>query len=121
MSDVSIEVPQPAQAGPRIPRREAWVDLPSEYAGFRLRVWLNAPATVWNDLTSGDEARMVAAMARVALEHNGWCDFDGAPYPQPDDKALWDVLPTELIAVMITAIQNEMQKLPNSMRPQRRR
>ena len=50
-----------------------------------------------------------------------WCDFDGAPYPQPDDKALWDVLPTELIAVMITAIQNEMQKLPNSMRPQRRR
>ncbi len=121
MADVEISVPQPAPAGPRIPRREAWIDLPSEYPGFRLRVWLNAPASAWNDLTSGDEARMQSALVRVVLEHNGWVDFDDVPYPPASDATLWDLLPTELIAVMITAVQNEMQKLPNSMRPQRRR
>lgn len=129
MSDVSIDTTTsisvdmaPAPAGPRILRREAWVTLPDAYAGFTFRLWVNAPQRLWNDLGSGDEARARAAMGQIVLEHNGWLDFDGQPYPPASNpEALWDAVPTELAGVVITAAQLEIAKLPNSMAPQKRR
>lgn len=118
MSDMSAAMP----AAPRIPRREAWVDLPDAYAGFRARVWVNAPQRLWNDVASGDEARAKSALGQIVLEHNGWLDFDGLPYPPATDpQALWDAVPTELAAVVMAAAQLEMARLPNSMAPQKRR
>ncbi len=109
------------QTGPRIPRREAWIDLPAEYAGFKVRAWVNAPAGVWDAMTSGDEGRMIAALSTVVLEHNGWLDFNGEPYSQPSEPVFWKVIPTELTAVLMTVIQAEMQKLPKSIAAQKRR
>jgi hypothetical protein len=106
---------------PRLKRREVWIKLPADYDGLTARIWLNAPQRHWNDLRSSDDAQAKAAAAQIVLEHNGWTDFDGLPYPQPSDPTFWDLIPTELMAVVFMAAQLEMGKLPNSMAPTRRR
>ena len=120
-------------AGPQIKRRETWVDLPDEYEGFKFKVWVNAPARVWNELnpatsdeTSDEdaaarEATAQAALRQIVLEHNGWLDFDGQPFPPADDPAFWETIPTELAACVLVAARVEMGKLPNSIAPQKRR
>lgn len=107
--------------GPQVKRREAWVDLPAEYEGFKFRVWLNAPTRIWAELTGENEAQSLEALRSLVLEHNSWLDFDGQPYPPANEAKFWEDIPTELAACMLVATQVEMQKLPNSIAPQRRR
>lgn len=106
--------------GPRIPRREKWVQLPEEYPGFEAQVWVNAPTQVWGNLSSPDEGVAMEAAKKLVVAHNGWLDFDGEPYPSPSDEAFWNAIPTELAACTLAAIQAEAQKLPNSMMPKPR-
>src|SRR5262245_8672281 len=108
-------------SGPQIKRRETWVSLPSEYEGFKLRVWVNAPTRIWNSLTADNEAEIREAFQQLVLEHNGWLDFDGKPYPPVSEPQFWEEIPTELASCMLVSLQVEMQKLPNSIAPQRRR
>ena len=99
------------------------MELPGEYEGFRFRVWLNAPTRIWNQLTgeASGEAEMHEALRQLVLEHNGWLDFEGNPYPPAGEAKFWEEIPTELAACILSAAQVEMQKLPNSIAPQRRR
>ena len=108
-------------SAPQIQRREAWVDLPDEYEGFRVKVWLNAPSKMWLELGSGNEKRAMVSAKKLVMEHNGWLDFEGNEYPATTEDAFWEEIPTELAACILAAIQLEMQKLPNSMAPRRRR
>jgi hypothetical protein len=109
-------------AGPQIQRREVWVELPqAEYPGFQFQFWVNAPTRLWRDMVSGHEERGLAAAKTLVVGHNGWRDYDGAEYPPPAEAAFWDAIPNELLACMIMAMRLEMQRLPNSMAPLRRR
>lgn len=126
MTDIDVQTPAPT--GPRVQRREAWVDLPDAYAGFRARIWVNAPGRILNDLlTNGDdeeaikEKRAQKAASQVVLEHNGWLDFDGNPYPPASDPEFWDAIPLELTTTLLFVIRLEMNKLPNSLIPKKRR
>ena len=105
-------------AGPRVKRREVWVDLPGDYEGFRFRMWVNPPAKTSLRLLT---IRAVDALQEMILEHNGWCDADGNPYPQPDDPEFVMAIPTELLGMVLKLAEQEIQKLPNSIAPQRRR
>lgn len=107
--------------GPQIRRRESWVELPQEYEGFKVRIWVNAPTRVWNELTGGDEEETQAALREIVLEHNGWRDFEGNAYPPARDQKFWEEIPTELAACILMAAQAEIQRLPNSIAPQARR
>lgn len=123
---------------PRIQRREVWVDLPAEYAGFKVRIWVNPPSRLWADIITPQdpdetpesakelteqvkEDKRLAALKRIVLEHNGWVDYDGEVYPATNTKEFWDDIPDELAAVLLTVIQREMAKLPNSLIPKKRR
>ena len=103
-----------------IPRREAWLDMPEEYAGFRVQVWLNAPARVWNGIWAGDGAETEAGLRQVIVAHNDWCDFDGNPYPQPSESEFWQEIPTELAAIILRVAREATYDLPNSLPPKRR-
>lgn len=111
--------------GPQIQRREKWIDLPDEYAGFRLKIWVNAPTKLWMAVNSasngGSESEAQKAIEKIVLEHNGWRDFDGRPYPPPTSAEFWQEIPTELAACILVATQVEMSNLPNSMAPRKRR
>lgn len=107
--------------GPRIPKRIDWVDLPQEYAGFRARIWINYPQRLVGEITSGDTSRMTAALAQIVLEHNGWLDDEGQPFPPPTTQAFWEAIPTELAAVLMALINAEASRLPNSLTARPRR
>ena len=108
--------------GPRLPRRESgWVTLPDAYAGFQFRFWLNAPQRLWNDVESGDDKPAKAALSQIMLEHNGWADTDGTPFPPASDPAFWDLIPTELAAVTLAVSYEEMTALAKSLAPKKRR
>ena len=108
--------------GPRITRRYSWVELPEEYAGFKFKLWVNAPTKLWNQLTEGgDEAEMRAAIRQLIIEHNSWRNFDGEPFPAANSPEFWDEIPTELAALIIVSSQAEIEKLPFSVAATRQR
>lgn len=110
-------------SGPQIKRRETWLELPGDYKGFKVRVWVNAPSKLWSDIQRGDEDELLAldALSKIVLEHNGWLDFEGEPYPPATDPAFYDEIPTELLGCVMAAVQQEMTALPNSMTARSRR
>lgn len=109
----SGEVAQTAPTGPRVPRREQWVELPAPYAELRIKVHVNYPGRLTGELESGDLARIRAAMVAIVTEHNGWLDEDGAPYPPASDLTFWEVLPPELLGVIVAVATSEAGRLPN--------
>lgn len=109
--------------GPQVQRREAWVDLPEEYAGFKVQVWVNAPTKLFMALRGEDmtEEQLQETASKLVLAHNGWRDFDGNEYPPPSEEAFWVEIPTELAACVFALLQAESFKLPNSLAPKSRR
>lgn len=117
--DVAIDAEVVAEAAPalpvRLPKITAWLDLPGEYDGLRVRVWVNCPNRLLGELTSGDNDRVRAALCRMILEHNAWADDDGEPLPSPTGAAFWDAIPTELAALMIATYVREVADRPQSL------
>lgn len=105
----------PEPAGPRLPRREVWFELPSEYAGFRVKVWVNYPRRFNDDLVTGDSGKIVAVLRQIVLEHNGWCDFDGTPFPTADTAEFWAAIPDELASAVIVLLREQVGKLASSL------
>lgn len=105
-----------SNAGPRLPRREVWVDLPDEYPGFQVQFWVNYPRRLNDDLRSGDDGRILSALQQVVVGHNGWCDGDGAPFPPGSSKEFWDAIPDELAATLIILLMEQVGKLAASLR-----
>jgi len=127
-ADAPVDAPAPAPApaamadGPRVQRRETWVDIGDPYAGFQFRLWVNAPVRLWNDVWSGRTNGIIrAALLQIVLEHNGWRDEHGAPYPAASDPAFYDAIPNELFSFVLTVAQEESQRLPNLRALKKRR
>ena len=115
-------------SGPKMPKRIRWVDLPTHdssgeeaYPGFKARLWVNFPASLLQEIRSGEHLRVKAALSKIVLEHNGWCDEEGEPFPPAGDDTFWEAVPTELATIVIVMIQTESIKLPNSMMQERQR
>lgn len=72
------------------------------------------------------EASMRAALGRVVLRHNGWCDYPppdgtGEVLPQPQDPRFWDMIPQELADTVLALRVQKAADLPNSLAPAKRR
>lgn len=116
----------PAQLGPRVQgKKYEWVDVEDDesYAGFRFRAWINYPSILVDELNltvdpqdpeekqKADEEKRLAAFAKVFVEHNGWRDYDGNPYPPMHEaKAFWDAIPTELAALVRVSLTRRVGK-----------
>lgn len=103
----------------QIPRREVWIDLPEEYAGLRVKVWVNFPRALLLELQSSDNDRLAAALGKIVLEHNDWADSDGVALPEPANAAFWQLIPDELAGVILVLLNQELGRLPNSLRAMR--
>jgi hypothetical protein len=111
--------PAPQGEGPRVRRREDWVELPPPYEGFKFRLWVTAPTRVWQALGQGDEVA-VPALQSLILAHNGWRDEEGKAFPPADDAAFWAEIPTELAALTLRAAQMEFGRLGEALGTSRR-
>lgn len=148
MTDTQTQLPATVVvAGPRLPRRETWVNLPGDYDGFRFKLWVNAPKRLWNavfaaaataedEIQPDDTPAMVqtkadrlkaradaasAALQQIVLEHNGWLDDQGQPFSPASEPAFWDEIPNELAGLVLASAALEQGKLPNSLAPKKRR
>ena len=124
--DVTAHAGAPAAAGPRMPRRTLWVDLPERtpegeeaYPGFKVRVWVNFPSRFAEQLKTGNEEEKSEVLRKIVVEHNGWCDEEGTPFPAATDPEFYRQIPTELAVLIVVAIQEAMVRFPNSLLPTR--
>lgn len=122
---------QPPQSTPgvRIPRRTEWMvlpwrdlfpDDPEPAGGLRFRCWVTYPRRLIDDIRSGDEDRMKAALRQIVLEHNGWIGDDGNPLPPATDERFWDEIPDSIGGAIIAAVQAEVGKAAASVMRRRR-
>jgi len=110
-SPLAAPAGSPSPGGPRAPHLEAEVEIP-EYPGHTARVWVNFPQRLLGEVGSGDEPRQRAALSRILLAHNGWCDEDGEPYPPAGAPEFWAAIPTHLAACVMRAIQQRATAAP---------
>jgi hypothetical protein len=81
-------------------------------------MFVNYPQTVHAEMVSGVEETARGALMKIVLEHNGWLDMDGNPYPPASSIDFWTgerSIPNELLRAIIALIQIEGGKLPNSL------
>lgn len=107
----------PPLVAPRVIRRVVWLPLNDAecYPGFEIKAWLN-PSHMQRrlgDVASGDRASEFIKL--VVLEHNGWVDEDGEPYPPANEPAFWDAIPMHLAVRTITVVNEALTSLPNSI------
>lgn len=119
-----IAGPTPPPAGPMAPHRVEWVDLP-EYPGFKMKIWVNYPQATFDALFATGEGSAEAsneASKEIFIEHNGWRDHKGTPYPPMSDPAeFWSAIPNELGGLMVAVLRKQAGVLPNSLLPTRGR
>jgi hypothetical protein len=119
--------------GPRMPgANERWLTLPAPYGDtdppMKVRIWVNYPNHLADDLASGDDDLIYAAWAQIILEHNNWLDEDGRPLPalkRGDDgamRAFWRAIPNECAQAIATLVGQAAGKASASItnRAQRR-
>lgn len=110
-----------APTGPRIPRREVYVDIGEEYPGFRAKLWVNYPRRLIDDLRQTDDLeRSKAALGQMVVEHNGWVNYDGTEFPPASEPAFWDAIPDELAGALIALVNREAGKLASDVTARRR-
>lgn len=133
LEPVAVPAPPPTPTGPRMQRREVWLELPEPYAGFKFKAWMNYPNRLWldfvkaappdatDDVLTEISNRQRAALGAMVIEHNGWLDFDGTPLPPASDvDEFWSAISTELAAAVIALLKARQADLGNSFAPRTR-
>lgn len=102
-------------------RRVRWISLGDDeiYPGFEMKVWVN-PSHVAKRMAEWGDQSGINFFRLVVLEHNGWADEDGTPYPPVSDPAFFDALPQEMGNLMGEAIKAAFNQVPNSTRAENR-
>lgn len=112
--------------GPVMPgRTEKWLTLPPPYSDgdppMRIKVWVNYPNKLSDDLGSGDDDLIYAAWSQIIVEHNDWCDEDGTPLPilrKGDVDALrkfWGLIPNECAQAIAVLVNQAAGKVSASL------
>jgi hypothetical protein len=111
----------PATAVPFFERRETWLDV-ADYPGRQVRLWLNVPQSLVNDVSGDDRERRAAALRRMVLAHRvfmdgqdcgPWQDFDQQPLPPPSEPAFWDAIPLDVAVAILRLVSEAPLALPN--------
>lgn len=101
----------------------AWMDMPGEYAGMKVYVWVNYPNDFDTQISSRDNTLIRDACKRIFIEHNGWTspeeveaasreNRNPVPLSQPTTDEFWEQIPNELAGALILLLNRETMKLP---------
>ena len=108
-----------APAGPILHRRQVWFEIPN-YPGLKVLIYANFPTYLIAELQARtadgavDEARVLAAIGVICVQHNGWLREDGTAYPPIATAEFWDAIPPEVAAAIIAFVNQEARRLPPS-------
>jgi hypothetical protein len=114
---VTTSPPPPPVVGNRVerrlPRRIEEIQLPEPYEDFHITAWVNYPGQLREDMRSGDEKKVSAALKLIVISHD-LVDFDGKPYPPASEEAFWTEAPDDVGYAIIGAIRDRFGKLPKA-------
>jgi hypothetical protein len=112
-------------------KKTSWIDMPDEYAGMKIRIWVNYPADFDVQIQSRNNDIIRATLKQIFLEHNGWTDPEEVakaaaegrtpvPLPPPTTDEFWNGIPNELAGALMLLVNRETLKLPNLLLKQNR-
>lgn len=116
-----VEIPAGA---PHFKRSTRWVELPPDIAeGCKFLMVTSYPASLREDLTSGDAERATPALLSICMEHNGWLGEDGQPLPPMNTMEFWGApnLTDEVGATVVSLVLTEPREHPFLARQKRGR
>lgn len=107
-------------------KKTTWMELPGEYAGMKVQVWVNYPSDFDTQIGSRDNDNIRNACKRIFLAHNSWVSPEEAeaaaregrppvPLSPPTTDEFWEQIPNELAASMLLLLNRETLKLPKSL------
>lgn len=107
-------------------KKSAWMEMPGEYAGMKIRVWVNYPNDFDSQIGSRDQKIIRDAVKQIFLEHNGWVtpeEYEKAqsegrspvPMQQPTTDEFWELIPNDLAGALLLLLNRETLKLPKSL------
>lgn len=110
-------------------KKTAWMDMPDEYAGMKIRVWVNYPNDFDAQIGSRDNKIIRETVKQIFIEHNGWItpeEYEKAqrenrapvPLPPPTTDEFWELIPNDLAGAMLLLLNRETLKLPKSLMEQ---
>jgi hypothetical protein len=105
-------IPHPSRWG----KRYAWLELPEPYEGFQMRIWVNYPNKLDQDIAAGGDSRRNALKA-IFVQHNNWPDIEDETklLEQPSEDAFWNKIPNELLGILIAGLNLEVSRIPKLM------
>jgi hypothetical protein len=109
---------------PHFKRSTRWVELPPDIAeGCKFEMVTSYPASLREDMTSGDPERATPALLSVCLQHNGWYGEDGRELPPMNTLEFWGApnLTDEIGATVVALVLTEPREHPFTARQKRGR
>lgn len=113
--------PPPVEADSSAPRREKWLKLPTSadfgYSRWMVYMWTNFPSDLLNRIPDIPGEERKTNLNRIFLQHNGWKDYQGNPYPQPGEDVaegepdFWDAIPQEVANALIQLMNVQQRQL----------
>jgi len=95
----------------KLPIRTREVQLKDPWLGWNFTARMNPPVRVFEDIASGEFARIVDGMASVITAWN-WVDEAGEPLPPPDRAVISTNIPIDLLTAAANGWVEEMTKVP---------
>jgi hypothetical protein len=95
----------------KMPVRTRPVQLKEQWAGWEFTARMNPPVCVFEDIASGDFARIVDGMTLVIVSWN-WVNEVGEPLPEPSRAVISGNVPIDLLTAAANGWVQEMTTVP---------
>lgn len=102
-------MPKKKDAQRRMPVRTATVELAGDFEGWTATMRVNPKMRTLDDLRSGDDVRLRAAVASLVVDWN-FVDEEGEPLPAARDGGI-DECTDELLGELIDAYGRKIEEL----------
>jgi hypothetical protein len=95
----------------KLPVRTREIQLKAPWDGWSFTARMNPPVRVFEDISSGDFARIVDGMALIITAWN-WVDEAGEPIPAPSREIISSNCPIDLLTAAANGWVQEMTAVP---------
>ena len=95
----------------KLPVRTREIVMKPPWDGWTFDARMNPPVRVFEDIASGDFARIIDGMTTVILSWN-WVDEEGAALPSPTRVVIANNVPFDLLTAAAYAWVGEMTNVP---------
>jgi hypothetical protein len=95
----------------KMPVKARVIELDDEWLGWSFTARMNPPVRIFEDIISGEFARITDGLALIIIDWN-FVDEEGVALPKPTRDIIASHVPTDLLSAITNRWTDEMIKLP---------